>query len=285
MSSPDLPAASDPAPVAANLATPQIPSGTRRSVLGDASSATSGTRRVTRASARLNASASSSSTPLINPPPTRPQSNARIQVFVDTPIDVSSTLRVSNEDEPPSAWPDLGTRKSRIKENVQEATKAAGTTLKQTGRSHRAAATANTPKISVFRDPDPQEEEENSTITNDEAPLPVPRPIPVKVPKSRSTKPVAVFCDDRAQPSGQPESKRPKLGKGIAVFQDKDTSPCDSAEKTTESTSSKKGPIPVFRDDVESMIIEPKKKSSSRPKGKSPMSGPSLDFSALSDFH
>jgi hypothetical protein len=58
-------------------------------------------------------------------------------------------------------YPDIGTRKSRVKENVPEVQKAAGTTLKNAGRSRRVASsssalgtnTGSISKIVPYRDP------------------------------------------------------------------------------------------------------------------------------------
>jgi len=57
-------------------------------------------------------------------------------------------------------WNDLGTRKTRIKENVPEVKKLVGSTLKQAGRSKRIASASGSTsgtgsKIVPFRDPAP----------------------------------------------------------------------------------------------------------------------------------
>jgi hypothetical protein len=176
-----------------------------------------------------------------------------MEVFVDTPDSVAD----GKEDDAPSAWPELGTRKSRVKENTREATKAVGTTLKQAGRSRRVASSSVTPKISVFRDPVPEEgDEENQPATDAREMLPPPA-VPTKVPGSASSNAISVFRDEMpeqipAKPSGSgkginvfrdEESKTPavfkgtKAGKEIAVFRDEEQS---SSSQTT----------PVFRDDV-----------------------------------
>lgn len=73
------------------------------------------------------------------------RSNGRLQIFVDptgeTPQDEGST-----------PYPDIGTRKTRVKENVPDAKKVGGTTIKQAGKAKRAASGGS--KIAVFRDED-----------------------------------------------------------------------------------------------------------------------------------
>ncbi|KAF8889599.1 Mad3/BUB1 homology region 1-domain-containing protein [Infundibulicybe gibba] len=83
-------------------------------------------------------------------------SNRPMQIFVDDP-----SVSESTDDPSRNAWPEIGTRKTRIKENVPEVKKLAGTTLKQAGRSKRvasgASSAASASKIIPFRDPDPAE--------------------------------------------------------------------------------------------------------------------------------
>ncbi|KAF8962544.1 hypothetical protein BDZ97DRAFT_2021605 [Flammula alnicola] len=85
-------------------------------------------------------------------------SNSRIQIFVDpTGAQAQAAEDTANE------WNDLGTRKTRIKENVPEVKKLAGSTLKQAGRSKRIASSSGAgmsgsgsgSKIVPFRDPAP----------------------------------------------------------------------------------------------------------------------------------
>lgn len=82
-----------------------------------------------------------------------PSSNAPLQVFVDPsgPDAQFAELQMN-------AWPDVGTRKTRIKENVPDAKKLAGTTLRQAGKSKRVASGsggASSSKIVPYRDPEP----------------------------------------------------------------------------------------------------------------------------------
>ncbi|KAF8348601.1 other/BUB protein kinase [Amanita rubescens] len=81
--------------------------------------------------------------------------NSRLQVFVDP-------SGAEAEAAEAGAWPDLGTRKSRVKENVPEVKRLAGTTIKQSGRSKRVAsgssgnsAGTSGSRIVPYRDPDP----------------------------------------------------------------------------------------------------------------------------------
>lgn len=91
-------------------------------------------------------------------------SNSRIQIFVDPSGSEAQTAEAIHNDTTGS-WEDLGTRKTRIKENVPEVKKLAGTTLKQAGRSKRIASSSGSgsgsgittsgsgSKIIPFRDP------------------------------------------------------------------------------------------------------------------------------------
>ncbi|KAJ3553746.1 hypothetical protein NM688_g3455 [Phlebia brevispora] len=72
--------------------------------------------------------------------------NGRLQVFVDPAGSAATEI----EGAP---WSELGTRKSRVKENLKEVSKAAGTTLRQAGKAKREAA-ARAPKMAVYRDPE-----------------------------------------------------------------------------------------------------------------------------------
>lgn len=88
------------------------------------------------------------------PSPTTPRetSNAPLQVFVDPSPATSSIM--GDEDQTP--YPDIGTRKTRIKENVPEVKKAGGTTLRQAGKTKRVASASSATggsRIAVFKDP------------------------------------------------------------------------------------------------------------------------------------
>ena len=89
-------------------------------------------------------------------------SNSRIQILFD-PSGSEAQTAEANHNDSTNAWEDLGTRKTRIKENVPEVKKLAGTTLKQAGRSKRIASSSGSgsavttsgsgSKIVPFRDP------------------------------------------------------------------------------------------------------------------------------------
>ncbi|KAF9477794.1 hypothetical protein BDN70DRAFT_880732 [Pholiota conissans] len=85
--------------------------------------------------------------------------NGRLQIFVDPTGEQAQAAA-----DGPNAWTELGARKTRIKENVPEAKKLAGTTIKQAGRSKRMAVAASgsggagssaASRIVPFRDPAP----------------------------------------------------------------------------------------------------------------------------------
>ncbi|KII87875.1 hypothetical protein PLICRDRAFT_125133 [Plicaturopsis crispa FD-325 SS-3] len=135
MSSAPLPT---PAPVAASTA-----AATRRAVLGTTSSSTPPPSSSSSQGAR--------SPPSATPSPSIPQSNSRLQIFVDP-------LGAEAQDAESSAtpWADIGTRKTRVKENVPEVKKLGGTTLRQAGRAKRVASgSGGASRIVPFRDPEP----------------------------------------------------------------------------------------------------------------------------------
>jgi hypothetical protein len=84
--------------------------------------------------------------------PVQPRPNARPQVFVDPDGSEGRAVQV----EESASFPDVGTRKTRVKENVKEVSKMAGTTLKQAGKSKRIASSGAAPKFVPFRDPEPE---------------------------------------------------------------------------------------------------------------------------------
>lgn len=98
----------------------------------------------------------------------QPRPNARPQVFVDPD---GSEGRAAQVEEAVS-FPDIGTRKTRIKENIKEVSKMAGTTLKQAGKSKRIASSGAAPKFVPFRDPEPGEH-----ANEDESMRPPPVPV------------------------------------------------------------------------------------------------------------
>ncbi|KAJ7269719.1 Mad3/BUB1 homology region 1-domain-containing protein [Mycena rebaudengoi] len=83
-----------------------------------------------KALATTSAASSSSSTPRAPAPrDQRAPSNSRLQIFVDPDSEAAEAAG--------NAFPDLGTRKTRVKENVRGTEKIGGTTLRQPGKSKR----------------------------------------------------------------------------------------------------------------------------------------------------
>lgn len=129
-----------------------------------------------------------------DPSPPRAAPNSRLQIFVDP-------TGSEPQEETRAAFPDIGTRKSRVKENVPEVRKAAGTTLKHTGRSRRVtpgSSSSSTSKIIPYKDPDPEENIESDGMP----PPPIPTRLPPKTP-ARST--IVPFSDQDPQ-GGVPSS-------------------------------------------------------------------------------
>lgn len=153
--------------------------------------AASGSRR---AALGLTASASASSSQgdvFGSNQPSRPAPNSRLQIFMDP-------MGSEPQGETRTAFPDIGTRKSRVKENVPEVRQAAGTTLKRAGRSHRVASSSSSiSKIVPYKDPDPEQ------IVESEAMPPPP------VPSSRTQpKTPARIPQDLGSKAGEPSTPR-----------------------------------------------------------------------------
>ncbi|KAL0068122.1 protein kinase [Marasmius tenuissimus] len=82
-------------------------------------------------------------------------SNVPLRVFVDPTGSASQSAEVET-----NSWPDIGTRKSRVKENVPDTKKMAGSTIRQAGKTRRlasASSSSSASKIVPFRDPGPDE--------------------------------------------------------------------------------------------------------------------------------
>ncbi|KAJ7100104.1 Mad3/BUB1 homology region 1-domain-containing protein [Mycena belliarum] len=75
-------------------------------------------------------------------PAARDSSNARLQVFVDASSE--------SADASGNAFPDVGTRKTRVKENVPETKKMTGSTLRQPGKTKRLASGSAGASTSAF---------------------------------------------------------------------------------------------------------------------------------------
>ena len=138
-------------------------------------------------------------------PSSAPRPNGRLQVFVDP----SGAASQGNLEDDQTPYPDVGTRKTRVKENVTETKKAGGTTLKQAGKSKRVASGPVPSKIAVFRD-------EDSNMP------PPPVPAPSKVPAHSNGFKMAIFKDEEMSPPPVPNTaKTPgKPTGGIVPFRD-----------------------------------------------------------------
>ena len=167
--------------------------------------------------------------------PVRPRPNARPQVFVDPDGSEGRAVQV----EEAVSFPDIGTRKARVKENVREVSKMAGTTLKQAGKSKRIASSGTAPKFVPFRDP----ELDGNANGNESMPPP---PVPVNpsrrsqdgaVPQTPSRRAAFVpFKDSDAEVQDQTPS-----GKGgFTPFRD--------AEPETQQTPSRRAAFVPFQD-------------------------------------
>ncbi|KAK7462703.1 protein kinase [Stygiomarasmius scandens] len=129
---------------------------------------TSTTRRAVLATTSAAAPLPGPSSRQTRPPSTT--SNAPIPVFVDPTGEASQGSGMET-----NAWPDLGTRKTRIKENVPETKKLSGTKLKQAGKSKRlvSASSSSGSSFVPFTDPGPDD-------------MPPPPVVPSKKAKSTS---------------------------------------------------------------------------------------------------
>ncbi|KAF9269419.1 hypothetical protein L218DRAFT_266673 [Marasmius fiardii PR-910] len=112
--------------------------------------ATSSSRRTILSTTSSTAPLQSSSTSLARTSASSSTSNTPLRVFVDpTGAATQSTQMETN------AWPDIGTRKTRVKENVPETKKIAGSTIRQAGKTKRLASASSGSKIVPYRDPSP----------------------------------------------------------------------------------------------------------------------------------
>lgn len=195
----------------ASLAAPSpeenpIPAVTKRPALALATS---------KPSHKSKAGSISSGLPSTSSVPVQPRPNARPQVFVDPD---GSEGRAAQVEEAVS-FPDIGTRKTRVKENIKEVGKMSGTTLKQAGKSKRVASSGVAPRFVPFRDPEPNENAKEKGF------MPPP-PVPVNLSR-------------RSQDGAVPQT--PSRRTAFVPFRDSD------AEVQVQSPSSKAGFVP-FRD-------------------------------------
>lgn len=246
MASPSLPSSSSSDPTTEGLSPSETRPAPRRQVLGEPPASSTRSSRSVRAP-------SVSEDVFSAPAPTRP--NGRMPVFVDPSGDVEND---PNHASGPSPWPELGTRKTRVKENTMEVSKAAGTRLRGAGRSTRAPSGSS---IAVFRDPGPDD-----AGTSEMPPPPVP---PARKEKTRtaSKSSIPVFRDDEAEAApSAPSNTVAKKGKtrsasksSIAVFRDEDepTEPAVPVVKKGKARTASKGSITVFRDEDEPTMTSP----------------------------
>ncbi|TFL01630.1 Mad3/BUB1 homology region 1-domain-containing protein [Pterulicium gracile] len=140
-------------------------------------------------------------TPIIAPSaviPSSSSSNSRMQIFVDP----AGTAGDSN------AYPELGTRKTRVKENTRETGKLGGTTIKQAGKTKRIASAsgASSSKMAIFRDtPEPPSSGAGSSK------MAIFRDTPDPSPPAASSSKMAIFRDTPVVSS----SSFPTLSPGI----------------------------------------------------------------------
>lgn len=163
--------------------------------------------------------------------PVQPRPNARPQVFVDPD---GSEGRAAQVEEAVS-FPDVGTRKTRVKENIKEVSKMAGATLKQAGKSKRIASSGAAPKFVPFRDPEPDEN------ANEKESMPPP-PVPVN-PSRRSHDGAVPQTPSRRVafvPFRDPDAGTPSRGAAFVPFRD--------AEPEVQRTPSRRTAFVPFRD-------------------------------------
>ncbi|GJE94627.1 hypothetical protein PsYK624_107980 [Phanerochaete sordida] len=245
MSSPTLPSATDSEDVQ-NPDAPVAQAAPKRKALAEAKTVSRTSSRTTRSS-RSTTSSTPTTTPTL-PQTTRPQPNARLQVYVDpSPEEASSPA--ANEEENASPWTELGTRKS-----------------------HRATAARRTPKIDVYRDPSPDAArdeppaDDGATPEPEDASPPPPQTDAADVSRvaapdapaqssSRSkpakTSPVPVLRDDAPAPAPAPRPAKGKPKPALVVFRDDPTADAENAPAPRPAKGAPRGKSrpAVFRDD------------------------------------
>ncbi|KAI8976704.1 Mad3/BUB1 homology region 1-domain-containing protein [Trametes punicea] len=230
MASPTLPSSSS----ASTSPDPPAPSSTsattvsRRRPLGDPAATSSSSSSSRTRSSRAGSVRAPSISEDVFAAPSAPRPNGRMPIFVDPSGDAEND---PDQAINPTPWPELGTRKSRIKENTMEVSKAAGTTLRQAASSRRAASG---PKITVFRDPAPEEEPS-------EAMPPPPVPAAKQKGKLGGKSSIAIFRDEDDQPSKSKPSI-PSTPKFVPFKDDEPGSPSTSSSVPTTATKPKPAP-------------------------------------------
>jgi hypothetical protein len=140
------------------------------------------------------------------------------QIFVDPSGEGGELGEVENE------WHDLGTRKTRVKENIPETKKLAGTTIKQAGKAKRVASassgSSSASKIVPFKDPvDPPAPARKSASSSKVASAKG-TPEPSAPTRKSSGKAFAPFIDDQ-EPTSAPAHAKP-TSKAFLPFVDEE---------------------------------------------------------------
>ncbi|KAJ7666035.1 Mad3/BUB1 homology region 1-domain-containing protein [Mycena polygramma] len=180
----------------------------------------------TRAALRTTSAASTSSLPAHTPASRGiAPSNARLQVFVDPGSE--------HADAAGNAFPDVGTRKSRVRENVPETKKMAGSTIRQPGKTKRLASGTATSSIVPYVDP--------------EADTMPPPPVPATkardvIPRTPSKNQIQPFVDDEVDASRAGVSSTPRF----IPFQDE-----PDAVSPTKSTPAPESVMKVKKADMQ----------------------------------
>ncbi|KAH7887031.1 Mad3/BUB1 homology region 1-domain-containing protein [Phlebopus sp. FC_14] len=229
-------------------AAPQASTGARRSALGTSGSSSGPSLT------RVTASSSSQGDVFGPDSSSRAASDSRLQIFVDP-------SGAEPQDETSASYPDIGTRKSRVKENIPEARKVAGTTLKNAGRSRRVASGSITnsgssgsiSRIVPYRDPGSEE----SAAPEPMAPPPVPKTkFPPKTPGKSGI--MVPFHDPDCRAEGVVPST-PKF----TPFRDEPGTPSDSAGVAAPETVMKPkvggGKGPTILSEAEALRKDPLK--------------------------
>ncbi|KAL1949188.1 hypothetical protein VTO73DRAFT_10994 [Trametes versicolor] len=233
MASPTLPSSSSSSSTSLAAAATAPASGTaatRRKPLGEPAPSSSSTSRTrsTRAGSTRTAPANED----VFSAPAAPRPNGRMPIFVDPSGDAENDPDQATN---PTPWPELGTRKTRIKENTMEVSKAAGTTLRQ-ARSKRAPSGS---KIAVFRDPAPDEE------VSEEMPPP---PVPVakkEKGKAAGKSSIAIFRDEEEEAS-KPSPAVPSTPKFVP-FKDEEPESPPPASSAAAGSVMKPKPAPAVK--------------------------------------
>ena len=167
--------------------------------------------------------------------PIKPRPNARPQVFVDPDGSEGRAVQV----EGAISFPDVGTRKTRVKENVKEVSKMSGATLKQAGKSKRVASSGAAPKFVPFRDPEPGENGKEKEF------MPPP-PVPVNPSRRSQDGPIPQTPSRRAafvpfkDADAEVQAQTPSRKAGFVPFRD--------TEPEAQRTPSRRSAFVPFQD-------------------------------------